>query len=77
MFVLYLIGFLAQNVDDVPTDEIIDALAPQIGKKAFNLGIELGLQAFDLERIQNDYQRDLVKQLFSDVSPRMAEDCYL
>ena len=46
----------------VPTDEIIDALAPQIGKEALHLGIELGLHAFDLERIQNDYQRDLVKQ---------------
>jgi len=62
MFVLCLIGFLSQHVDYVPTDEIIDALAPQIGNKAFNLGIELGLQAFDLERIQNDYQCNLVKQ---------------
>jgi len=49
-------------VDYVPTDEIIDALAPQIGKEALKLGIELGLDAFDLERIQNDYQRDLVKE---------------
>jgi hypothetical protein len=62
MFVLCLIDFLAQHVDYVPTDEIIDALAPLIGKKAFNLGIELELQAFDLERIQNNYQYDLVKQ---------------
>ena len=61
-FVLCLIGLLAQHMDYVPTDEILDALAPPIGKKSFNLGIELGLYAFDLERIQNDYQLDLVKQ---------------
>jgi hypothetical protein len=62
MFVLCLIGLLTQHVDYVPTDEIIDALALQIGKIALNLGIELGLDAYDLEIIQNDYQRDLVKQ---------------
>ena len=49
-------------MDYVPTDEILDALAPPIGIKSFNLGIELGLHAFDLERIQKDYQHDLVKQ---------------
>jgi len=49
-------------VDYVPTDEILDALAPEIGIKSFNLGIELGLRAVDLERIQYQYQHDLVKQ---------------
>jgi hypothetical protein len=43
IFVLCLIGFLAQHIDYVPTDEILDALAPQIGIELFfNLGIELG-----------------------------------
>ena len=46
----------------IPTDEILDALAPEIGKLSFNLGIELGLRAVDLERIQYQYQHDLVKQ---------------
>ena len=49
-------------MDYVPTDEILDALAPEIGIKSFNLGIELGLRAVDLERIQYQYQHDLVKQ---------------
>jgi hypothetical protein len=34
----------------IPTDEILDALAPEIGIIAFHLGIELGLCAVDLER---------------------------
>jgi hypothetical protein len=48
-------------VDYVPTDEILDALAPLLGIQSFNLGIELGRHAFDLEIIQSDYQRDLEK----------------
>jgi hypothetical protein len=46
----------------IPTDEILDALAPEIGKKSFHLGIELGLSAADLEDIQHRYQHDLGKQ---------------
>ena len=49
-------------MDYIPTDEILDALAPEIGKISFNLGIELGLRAVDLERIQHDYERNLVNQ---------------
>jgi hypothetical protein len=46
----------------IPTDEILDALAPEIGIISFHLGIELGLRAVELERIQYRYQHDLVKQ---------------
>jgi hypothetical protein len=49
-------------MDYIPTDEILDALAPEIGIISFHLGIELGLRAVDLERIQYRYQHDLVKQ---------------
>ena len=48
---LYLIGLQAKYMEYIPTDEILDALAPEIGKISFNLGIELGLRAVDLERI--------------------------
>jgi hypothetical protein len=46
----------------IPTDEILDALAPEIGIISFHLGIELGLRAVDLERIQYSHQHDLVEQ---------------
>ena len=46
----------------IPTDEMLDALAPGIGIISFRLGIELGLRAVDLEKIQYRYQHDLVKQ---------------
>jgi hypothetical protein len=59
---LYLIGLLAKHMEYIPTDEILDTLAPEIGKQSFHLGIELGLRAVDLESIQNRYPRDLVKQ---------------
>jgi hypothetical protein len=59
---LYLIGLLAEHIDYIPTDEILDALAPEIGIRSFHLGIVLGLCEGDLERIQNRYQHDLVKQ---------------
>ena len=49
-------------MDYIPTDEILDALAPEIGIISFHLGIELGLRAVDLEEIQYRYQHDLVKQ---------------
>jgi hypothetical protein len=42
-------------VDYVPTDEILDALAPQIGiEHFFNLGIELGLGAVYLVHNQDN-----------------------
>jgi hypothetical protein len=51
-------------VDYVPTDEILDALAPQIGiEHFFNLGIELGLGAVYLKNVQHQYQREPVKPL--------------
>ena len=51
-------------MDYVPTDEILDALAPQIGiEHFFNLGIELGLGAVYLKNVQHQYQRDPVKPL--------------
>jgi hypothetical protein len=59
---LYLIGLLAERMEYIPTDEILDALAPEIGMISFHLGIELGLRAVDLENIQYRYKHDLVKQ---------------
>ena len=51
-------------MDYVPTDEILDALAPQIGiQYLFHLGIELGRCAVDLENLQYQYQGDPVKPL--------------
>ena len=48
----------------VPTDEILDALAPQIGiRYLFHLGIELGRCAVDLENLQYQYKGDPVKPL--------------
>jgi hypothetical protein len=38
---LYLIGLLVKHMDYIPTDEILDALASEIGMKSFHLGIEL------------------------------------
>ncbi|XP_076080543.1 uncharacterized protein LOC143051536 isoform X1 [Mytilus galloprovincialis] len=38
-------------LDCIPTDEILDKLAPQIGKMVFQLGTELGLSIADLENI--------------------------
>jgi hypothetical protein len=59
---LYLIGLLAEHMEYIPKDEMLDALAPEIGIISFHLGIELGLCAVDLERIQYRYKHDLVKQ---------------
>ena len=59
---LYLIGLLAEHMEYIPTDEILDALAPEIGIISFHLSIELGLRAVELERIQYRYQHNLVKQ---------------
>ncbi|XP_076081055.1 uncharacterized protein LOC143051962 [Mytilus galloprovincialis] len=38
-------------LDCIPTDEVLDKLAPQIGKMVFQLGTELGLSIADLENI--------------------------
>ncbi|CAG2234059.1 unnamed protein product [Mytilus edulis] len=38
-------------LDCIPTDEILDKLAPKIGKMVFQLGTELGLSIADLENI--------------------------
>lgn len=49
-------------LDSIPTDEILDAVAPEIGAVTFNLGIELGQRVPELEAIQYSYERDLVVQ---------------
>jgi hypothetical protein len=59
---LYLICLLAEYREYIPTDEILDTLALEIGIISFELGIELGLSAGHLERIQYRYHRDLVGQ---------------
>ena len=42
-------------MDYVPTDEILDALAPEIGiKKLYHLGIELGLNVTWVENIEDN-----------------------
>ena len=53
---------MAQHVDYVPTDEILDALAPQIAWQSFILGIELGLPLVNLEIIEYQYYHDIIKQ---------------
>lgn len=45
-----------------PTDEILDALAPVVGLKSFQLGIELGLNVDLLQTIQYNYKGDLTSQ---------------
>ncbi|CAC5411518.1 unnamed protein product [Mytilus coruscus] len=52
----------ADYLDFIPTDEILDALAPQIGQVFFQLGTEMGLSIASLENIQNNYPRDLAAQ---------------
>ncbi|CAG2197119.1 unnamed protein product [Mytilus edulis] len=47
----FLIGIPDDILDCIPTDEILDKLAPQIGKMVFQLGTELGLSIADLENI--------------------------
>ncbi|XP_063407996.1 uncharacterized protein LOC134691399 [Mytilus trossulus] len=49
-------------LDCIPTDEIIDSLAPQIGQKFFQLGTELGLSVAELENIKNNHCSDLAAQ---------------
>jgi hypothetical protein len=48
----------------VPTDEILDALAPQIGiRYLFHLGIELGRCAVELENLHYQFKGDPLKLL--------------
>ncbi|VDI25059.1 Hypothetical predicted protein [Mytilus galloprovincialis] len=49
-------------LDCVPSDEILDRLAPLVGKIVFQLGIELGLSVEDLESIKEKWERDLTAQ---------------
>ncbi|XP_076082645.1 uncharacterized protein LOC143053752 [Mytilus galloprovincialis] len=52
----------ADYLDFIPTDEILDTLAPQIGQVFFQLGTEFGLSIPDLENIQSNNPSDLAEQ---------------
>ncbi|VDI02959.1 Hypothetical predicted protein [Mytilus galloprovincialis] len=49
-------------LDCIPSDEIVDRLAPLIGKIVFQLGIELGLSVEEIETIKEKCDRDLPVQ---------------
>ncbi|XP_076116488.1 uncharacterized protein LOC143083957 [Mytilus galloprovincialis] len=49
-------------LDCIPSDEILDRLAPLIGKVVFQLGIELGLYVEEIENIKEKCDRDLPAQ---------------
>ncbi|XP_063419351.1 uncharacterized protein LOC134702299 [Mytilus trossulus] len=51
-----------EYLDCIPTDEILDKLAPQIGQVYFQLGAAIGLSIGILENIQNNNPRDLAAQ---------------
>ncbi|XP_052065259.1 uncharacterized protein LOC127705045 isoform X6 [Mytilus californianus] len=51
-----------ENMDVIPTDEILDELAQVIGVVAYQLGIELGLSITSLDTIQYNNRRNLVAQ---------------
>ncbi|CAC5401297.1 unnamed protein product [Mytilus coruscus] len=51
-----------ENMDLIPTDEIIDELAQVIGVVSFQLGIELGLSITSLDNIRYNNGRNLVAQ---------------
>ncbi|XP_071144405.1 uncharacterized protein [Mytilus edulis] len=52
----------SEYMDCIPTDEILDALAPQIGQIFFQLGAEIGLSIPTLENIQSNHPHDLAAQ---------------
>ncbi|XP_076083621.1 uncharacterized protein LOC143054483 isoform X1 [Mytilus galloprovincialis] len=52
----------SEYMDYIPTDEILDALAPQIGQIFFQLGAEIGLSIPTLENIQSNHPHDLAAQ---------------
>ncbi|XP_076116519.1 uncharacterized protein LOC143083993 [Mytilus galloprovincialis] len=49
-------------LDCIPSDEILDRLAPLVGKIVFQLGIELGLSVEEIESIKEKYDGDLTAQ---------------
>ncbi|CAC5426138.1 unnamed protein product [Mytilus coruscus] len=49
-------------LDCIPSDEILDKLAPRIGKIVLQLGIELGLSVEEIENIIEKCDRDLPAQ---------------
>ncbi|VDI77671.1 Hypothetical predicted protein [Mytilus galloprovincialis] len=51
-----------ENLDLIPTDEILDELAQVLGVLSFQLGIELGLPITSLDAIQYNNGRNLVAQ---------------
>ncbi|XP_076116053.1 uncharacterized protein LOC143083656 [Mytilus galloprovincialis] len=51
-----------ENMDLIPTDEILDELAQVIGVVSFQLGIELGLSITSLDNIRYNNGRNLVAQ---------------
>ncbi|XP_076083275.1 uncharacterized protein LOC143054232 [Mytilus galloprovincialis] len=51
-----------EYLDCIPTDEVLDRLAPQIGHIYFQLGAEIGLSILILETIQSNNPRDLAAQ---------------
>ncbi|VDI13653.1 Hypothetical predicted protein [Mytilus galloprovincialis] len=51
-----------EYLDFIPTDEVLDALAPQIGQIFFQLGAEIGLSIANLENIQSNNYQDLAAQ---------------
>ncbi|XP_071142134.1 uncharacterized protein [Mytilus edulis] len=51
-----------EYLDFIPTEGILDALAPQIGQVFFQLGAEVGLSIGTLENIQSNNPRDLAAQ---------------
>ncbi|XP_076083802.1 uncharacterized protein LOC143054666 [Mytilus galloprovincialis] len=52
----------ADYLDFIPTDEILDKLAPLIGQVFFQLGTEIGLSIPTLENIQSNNLSDLAEQ---------------
>ncbi|VDI59475.1 Hypothetical predicted protein, partial [Mytilus galloprovincialis] len=52
----------ADYLDFIPTDEILDTLAPLIGQVFFQLGTEIGLSIPTLENIQSNNPSDLAEQ---------------
>ncbi|XP_076080545.1 uncharacterized protein LOC143051537 [Mytilus galloprovincialis] len=55
-------GILDDILDCIPSDEILDRLAPLVGKIVLQLGIELGLSVEEIERIKEKWDRDLTAQ---------------
>ncbi|CAG2228234.1 unnamed protein product [Mytilus edulis] len=51
-----------EYLERIPTDEILDKLAPQIGQVYFQLGAAIGLSIGTLENIQSNNPRDLAAQ---------------